>query len=80
MNIDNKLSYSQVYDIIAKYDYKLLPYFADGWSRFPDREQASHIIDKLLIHANFYKNNKDYVEKYNEIHSAIQSISSRIML
>ena len=41
------LTYDECYDLISRFASRLLPYFADGWSRFPVGQNAENIAREL---------------------------------
>jgi len=41
------MTYSEAYDTIGSYCNSALPYFADGWSRWPTGRTALHLSHKL---------------------------------
>ena len=41
------MTYSDVYNVIAKYAGEMLVYFADSWSRFPQGGTAAQIVNYL---------------------------------
>ncbi|OEU68416.1 MAG: hypothetical protein BBJ57_02305 [Desulfobacterales bacterium PC51MH44] len=48
-------SYSESYDLISRYANEMLPYFADGWSRFPQGGNAAMIVNFLNTQADFWR-------------------------
>lgn len=50
-----RMTYANVYDVIAKYAAEVLPNFADSWSRFPSGENAAMIVNYLNDHAETYR-------------------------
>ena len=50
-----RLSYSEVQNIILNYAPEMAPYFADGWSRFPQGGNAAMIVNYLNDHAETYR-------------------------
>jgi len=72
--MNKRMSYSEVYDIIAIYANDLLPMYADFWSRFP----VSTIALKI---ANGLKNKAITYEKINpEIAAKINNVVNEILL
>ena len=49
------MSYDDVYKTIARYANEMLPYYADGWSRFPQGGNAAMIVNYLNDQSNFYR-------------------------
>ena len=41
------MEYSEMYNLIAKYNSRELPLFADGWNRLPEGQNAAMIVDLL---------------------------------
>ena len=58
-----RMSYSEVYDVIALYAHEMLKYFADGWSRFPQGGNAAMIVNYLNDKAQFYYDVNENVAK-----------------
>lgn len=69
------MSYDNVYQVIAKYAYKMLPVFADKWSRFPEGGNAAMIVNYLNDMADFYRNID--INITNEILNAAAEIIAR---
>ena len=56
-----RMSYDDVYKIIAKYANDMLPHFADGWSRFPEGGNAAMIANFLNERADFYRTRNESI-------------------
>ena len=41
-------TYETVYEIIARWAHDLLPYYADGWGRFPSGTNRVYIANALV--------------------------------
>ena len=50
-----RMSYDDVFQVIAKYACEMQPYYADGWSRFPQGGNAAMIANYLNDKADFYR-------------------------
>jgi len=50
-----RMSYDDVFQVITKYAHEMQPYFADGWSRFPQGGNAAMIANYLNDKADFYR-------------------------
>jgi len=50
-----RMSYDDVFQVISKYAGEMQPYFADGWSRFPQGGTAAMIVNYLNDKADFYR-------------------------
>ena len=62
-----RLSYDDVYQILSMYANEMLPFFADGWSRFPQGGNAAMIVNYLNDQAKlWYKINPDVATKLVE--------------
>lgn len=53
---NKRMSYNDVYEVIAMYANKILPLYADYWSRFPVGDNAYKISNELKNKAISYKN------------------------
>ena len=49
-----RMTYDEVYKVIATYANEMLPLFADGWSRFPEGGNAATIVNYLNDRASFF--------------------------
>jgi len=49
------MTYDEVRRVITQYAVEMLPYFADGWSRFPQGGNAAMIVNYLNDKAAFYR-------------------------
>jgi len=50
-----RMSYDDVFQVITKHAHEMQPYFADGWSRFPQGGNAAMIANYLNDKADFYR-------------------------
>ena len=50
-----RMSYDDVFQVITKHAHEMQPYFADGWSRFPQGGNAAMIANHLNDKADFYR-------------------------
>jgi hypothetical protein len=48
------MSYNEAYEIISKYANSLLPFFADGWERWPVGERAKYLTIELAKHNAYW--------------------------
>ena len=69
------MNYNEVYKIIATYANKMLPYYADGWERFPVYPNAANIINELDNQAKTWE--RIDINTANLIKSASTEIKTR---
>ncbi len=53
--MEKRMTYDDVYRIVAEHCNKSLPLFADGWSRFPEGASAIRVADSLDLEADFWE-------------------------
>jgi hypothetical protein len=75
--MDTYMSYDEVYKLIATYCNKMLPLFADGWSRFPEGQKAYQIENALRDQSAWWIIN-DNPEIGNSLKSAADEIIKRM--
>ena len=67
-----RLTYDDCYNVIALYAPKMLPVFADGWSRFPQGQAASMIVNQLdLQEKSWIKIDETIAQKIAEVKNEI---------
>jgi hypothetical protein len=73
------MDYDECYKIISVYTPKVLPLFADGWSRFPDYPNAGKIINELDNALSFYTrhNPESHGEIIHNLKLTIKSIAEK---
>lgn len=71
-----RMSHTQVREIIATTIQDYVPLFADRWERFPDEKTSFFLIKKLQAELPFWrKHNTDHADK---IENAIAEIKKRL--
>ena len=54
-----QMSYYEVHAVIATYAGAELPWFADGWERFPEGRTARHLVAALRAQEKFWSGRGD---------------------
>lgn len=71
-----RMSYNDIYELIAMYANDVLPFYADKWSRFPCGNNAIKIIKRLENTVVFYR--KINSELSSQIDNAIIELNLHI--
>ena len=68
--------YEDVYEVIGRYCPKMLPYYADGWCRWPVGQDAQTIMQAMEAEAAFWQARKP--ETYRLIMQSVEAIKSHL--